>query len=138
MIKEIWINLPVKDIKRSKEFFSKIGFAFDTTHGDSDVSATMKIGTKNIVVMLFTESVFKGFVKAGIADANNFAEVLISFDAESRQEVDDLARRASEAGGVVYGQPGESQGWMYGCGFSDPDGHRWNALYMDMSKMPKS
>jgi predicted lactoylglutathione lyase len=52
--------------------------------------------------------------------------------------VDELAETAKAAGGTVYAEPGENQGWMYGCGFSDPDGHRWNVLYMDMSKMPGS
>jgi predicted lactoylglutathione lyase len=61
--------------------------------------------------------------------------VLISFDAESPAEVDEIAQKVTAAGGVIYAQPGESEGWMYACGFCDPDGHRWNPLFMDMSKM---
>jgi len=61
---------------------------------------------------------------------------LISIDAESREEVDEWAKKVTAAGGNVFAQPAENQGWMYGCAFADLDGHRWNVLYMDMSKMP--
>ncbi|MEO6488984.1 MAG: hypothetical protein ABIO04_03510, partial [Ferruginibacter sp.] len=87
-------------------------------------SACLLIGSKNCVVMLFAETLFNGFTKSKLADTNNGTEVLLSIDAESREEVDHMARKAADAGGIVYAQPGESQGWMYGCGFSDPDGHR--------------
>ncbi|MEY2828706.1 MAG: hypothetical protein RIQ33_564, partial [Bacteroidota bacterium] len=72
-----------------------------------------------------------------IADTSKGSEVLISFDAESPEEVDTLVKNVKAAGGIVYGEPGWNQGWMYGCGFVDMDGHRWNMLYMDMTKMPK-
>ena len=86
--------------------------------------------------MLFTDEMFEGFTRSRIADTNTGTEVLFSLDAESLEEVDELAKKATEAGGKVFAQPGESQGWMYGCGFADLDGHLWNVLYMDMSKMP--
>jgi predicted lactoylglutathione lyase len=72
-----------------------------------------------------------------VVDTGKGSEVLFSFDAESREEVDALAKKVEHAGGDIYGQPSETQGWMYGFAFADPDGHRWNMLYMDMSKMPK-
>jgi len=64
-------------------------------------------------------------------------EVLFSIAAENNKEVDDMAVRAIKAGGKVFTEPAAKDGWMYGCGFSDLDGHRWNSFYMDMSKMPK-
>lgn len=137
MTKELWINLPVKDVEKSKEFFTQLGFTLNTKYGNSKDSACFLIGEKNIVVMLFSEPVFKGFIRGEITDATKSNEVLISIDAESRAEVDELAKKAAVAGGNVFAQPGESQGWLYGCGFSDLDGHKWNVLYMDMSKMPK-
>ena len=60
---------------------------------------------------------------------------MLSIDAESKEEVDEIAQKALDAGGKTNHQPGEMQGWMYGCVFSDIDGHKWNVLYMDMSKM---
>jgi predicted lactoylglutathione lyase len=134
MVKQIWLNLPVKNIEKSKEFFSKIGFSFNEEHGNEH-SACMIIGDKNFVVMLFQESVFGAFVQNKIADTQTHSEMLISIDAESRQEVEELAQKVDEAGGVVFAKPAENQGWMYGCGFSDLDGHRWNVLFMDYSKL---
>ncbi len=135
MTKEIWINLPVKDVNKSKEFFIKLGFTFNTKYGNTDTNAALQVGRN--IVMLFAEPMFKGFVQHEIADAKLGSEVLISFDAETREEVDSIAKNAADAGGNVFGKPGEKEGWMYGCAFADLDGHRWNALYMDMSKMPK-
>ena len=137
MATDIWINLPVRDVKKSKEFFTKLGFAFDTKYGDTETTAGMRIGDKKVVVMLIVESSFKQFVGNTISDTKQGNEVLFSLGAASRQEVDDMAKKAEEAGGTVFGKPGEHSDWMYGCGFTDLDGHRWNALYMDMSKMPK-
>ncbi|MNX28861.1 Glyoxalase-like domain protein [compost metagenome] len=134
MAKQIWLNLPVKEIVQSKIFFTKIGFSFNEQH-DTDHSAAMLVGEKNFVVMLFEESMFEGFVQNKISDTNSSSEVLISIDAESREEVDELAQKVIEAGGTVFAKPAESQGWMYGCGFADLDGHRWNVLFMDFSKL---
>ena len=87
--------------------------------------------------LLFTETVFEGFVQNKITDTKTSSEILISIDAQSREEVDEMAQKVSEAGGIVFAQPAENQGWMYGCGFEDLDGHRWNVLYMDLSKLPQ-
>lgn len=136
MIKEIWLNLPVKEVAKSKIFFSKIGFSFNEQH-DTNHSTCMLVGEKNFVVMLFEEAMFEGFVQNKITDAQSGSEILISIDAESREEVDALARKAEEAGGTLFAKPTEIQGWMYGCGFADLDGHRWNVLFMDFSKLSK-
>ena len=137
MNKQFWVNLPVKNVARSKEFFGKLGFSFNPNFGDSDESACLIVGDNKVVVMLFVEPTFTKAARNGIADAKQGTEVLLSVDAETRQEVDDMARKAIEAGGTVFGRPAEIQGWMYGCGFADPDGHRWNVLFRDMNKLPK-
>jgi predicted lactoylglutathione lyase len=138
MTKEIWINLPVKDVNKSKDFFTKLGFHLNAQHGNTDHSACFLIGQNKTVMMLFDETTFKSFTNASISNADQSAELLLSIDAESKDEVDDMARKAVEAGGKSSHQPGEMKGWMYGCLFSDVDGHRWNVLYMDKSKMPVS
>ncbi|MBO9153804.1 VOC family protein [Chitinophaga sp. GCM10012297] len=135
-MKQFWINLPVKDVKRSKEFFGKLGFQFNPQYGDQPNSASLLLGDKGVVVMLFDEPTFKGFTNTEVADRKQ-TEVLLSIDAQSKEEVDEMAKKAVEAGGASSHKPSQMQGWMYGCVFSDPDGHRWNVLYMDMSKMPK-
>lgn len=134
MIKDIWINLPVKDIQRSKEFYTAIGFKSNEKHNSPD-SLSFLIGDKNIVLMLFPEKVFQSFTINPVSDAVKGTEVLLSLGASSREEVDELQRNAEASGGTVFSPAAEVMGWMYGCGVADPDGHRWNALYMDMSKM---
>jgi uncharacterized protein len=135
MAKQIWLNLPVKNIEKSKQFFSKIGFSFNEEYSNEN-SACMLVGDQNFVVMLFEESLFGNFVQNTIADTQTHSEMLISIDAESRNEVEELAQKVEEAGGVLFAKPAENKGWMYGCGFSDLDGHRWNVLFMDYSKLP--
>ncbi|WP_163408728.1 VOC family protein [Flavobacterium ajazii] len=134
MTKQIWLNLPVKDVAKAKDFFWKIGFSFNEQH-DTPNSTCMVVGEGHFVVMLFEESMFAGFSQNGITDTNSGSEVLISIDAENREEVDELAEKVKAAGGTVFAAPAESQGWMYGCGFADLDGHRWNVLFMDFSKL---
>ena len=136
MTKQIWLNLPVKDALKSKDFFSKIGFTF-LEERTTPESACMLVGEGNFVVMLFGESMFQHFIQHQITDTKQSSEFLISIDAESREEVDAIAQSAKDAGGTVFAEPAENQGWMYGCGFADLDGHRWNVLYMDFSKMPQ-
>jgi uncharacterized protein len=136
MLREIWLNLPVKDVMRSKEFYTQVGFNFNPKFNNGPDNACMICGDRNFIVMLFPEATFKNFTKAEIADSKTGSQMLISIDALSREEVDNYAAKAEAAGGTVFGKPGESQGWLYGCGFTDLDGHRWNVLYRDLEKMP--
>jgi predicted lactoylglutathione lyase len=119
----------------SKVFFNHIGFSFNDKFGNSDVSAGLLIGERNVIVMLFEESTFSTIAQNNVTNTWQSNEVLLSVDAESKYEVDEMARKAEEAGGTIFSPPAEHQGWMYSCGFADLDGHRWNVLYMDMSKM---
>jgi len=136
MIKEIWLNLPVKDVNKSREFFDKIGFTQNREHESADM-VCFDVGSKKFNVLLFAEETLKGFMKNEISDTKAGSEILISFDAESREEVDEMAKRVWDAGGTVYSEPGEIQGWMYGFAFADLDGHRWNQIFMDFSKLPQ-
>ena len=137
MIKQFWLNLPVKDINRSKKFFEDMGFSFNPHFGNSEGSASLMLGEQKVVIMLFEELAFKSFTNHPIADTTQGTEVLLSIDAQSKEEVDEIAKRAIEAGGSSSHTPTEMKGFMYGCVFADPDGHRWNVLYMDMTKMPQ-
>jgi len=134
---DIWLNLPVKNVQKSAEFFKKIGFTLNSGFPVSDDSASFMIGDKQIVLMLFAEASFERFTQTKTADTKAGSEVLFSIGAKTKEEVDNYAKNAEAAGGTVFGKPSDNAGWMYGCGFTDLDGHRWNALYMDMSKMPK-
>ncbi len=136
MTKEVWLNLPIKDQKRSKEFFTAIGFTFKDDRSNPTMLAMMA-GAKNFPIMLFDETTFAHVMQHPVSDTTKGSEMMISFDAESREEVDEIAEKVTGAGGNVFAPPTEIRGWMYGAAFTDPDGHRWNVLYMDMGKMPQ-
>jgi uncharacterized protein len=136
MLKEFWINLPVRDINKSREFFTKLGFPLNPQFNNSNEMVGLMIGDKKVIVNFFPEATFKSFTGNVITDTKLSTEVLLSVDGDNREEVDELFKKAIEAGGTICSEPG-GQGWMYGCVFADLDGHRWNVLYMDMSNMPK-
>ena len=137
MSRELWLNLPVREPERAKEFYKQIGFRLNEQYVSQDGSSSFFVGENQVVLMLFPESTFRGFAGNAVCDVEQGTEVLFSLGANSRDEVDDLALKVERAGGTIFSKPGERGGWLYGCGFADPDGHRWNALYMDMSKMPQ-
>ena len=128
MATKIFVNLPVKNLQKSIDFFTHLGFTFNPQFTD-DKATCMIIG-ENIFAMLLVEERFKDFTKKEISDAKKTTEVLIALDAENREGVDTMVRKAVEAGGSIYTDPMD-YGWMYGHSFADLDGHQWEVLYMD-------
>ena len=131
-----WLNLPVKDIAKSKTFFKTIGFRENSMHSKATHLASFFLGEKDVVMMLFPEATFKGFAQNNIADTKKGTEILLNIDAQSKKEVDEMAETVRKAGGNIFAEPADAQGWMYAFGFEDLDGHRLSMLYMDMEKMP--
>src|SRR3954464_9938723 len=127
MATQIFINLPVRDLNKSKEFFKKLGFLFNPQFTNEDGACL--IIAENIFAMLLTEPFFKTFTKKEIADAKKTTEALIAIDAESRQSVDEMVKKAVDAGGLVY-RSADDHGWMYAHSFEDLDGHQWEIIYM--------
>lgn len=134
MASKIFINLAVKDLKKSIDFFTKLGFSFNPQF--TDEQATCMIIGENIFAMLVTEQRFKDFTKKEICNANKNTEVLLAMDAESKEKVDEMVKNAVDAGGTIYMEP-QDHGWMYGHSFADLDGHQWEIFYMDESAIPK-
>ncbi len=134
MTKEIWLNLPVKNIQKTTDFFTKIGFSLNTHAPQSETMASFKIGQKDFIINFFTDEVFNSFTSFKRADLTNATECLISIDAESVTEVDEILAKAEAAGGYIYAKGSEKDSWMYGGGFTDLDEHKWNVLFMDFSK----
>lgn len=131
--KQIFVNLPVKDLKRSVDFFTGLGFTFDPRF--TDEKATCMIVGENMYAMLLVESFFKTFTKKPISDASKVTEVLTTVSVESREEADSIADKALASGGSPNVDPLD-HGGMYARSFQDPDGHVWELLYMDESKLP--
>ncbi len=138
MIKEFWLNLAVKDVAKSKTFFNSIGFESNNGFPDTAHSSCLLVGSKKMAIMLYAENIFKSIIQNGVTDCSQSNEMIISFDGESKLEVDEMAKKVELAGGTLFSKPAEVQGWMYGFAFVDLDGHRWNMIFMDMGKMPKS
>ena len=134
MASKVFLNLAVKDLKRSIDFFTKLGFSFNPQF--TDEQATCMIVGDNIFAMLVIEQRFKDFTKKEICNAHKNTEVLIAIDADSREKVDEMVKTAVDAGGSIYMEP-QDHGWMYGHSFADLDGHQWEIMYMDESAIPQ-
>ena len=130
MATKIFVNLPVKDLGRSVDFFSKLGFGFNQHYTD-EKGTCMVIG-EDIYVMLLLEQFFKTFTKKQVLDATKGTEVILALSAESREKVDELVNKATDAGGTTPNHK-QDHGFMYGWGFQDLDGYLWEVFYMDQS-----
>jgi predicted lactoylglutathione lyase len=125
---QIFVNLPVKNLSGSMEFFRKLGFTFNSQF--TDETAACMVVAENIFVMLLTEEKFKAFTPKEICDATKSTEVLVCLSCVSREKVDDIVRKAVAAGGSTYNEP-QDHGFMYGHGFQDLDGHIWEVIFME-------
>jgi len=125
---KIFVNLPVRNLDKSINFFRKLGFYFNPQFTD-EKGTCMVIG-EDIFVMLLVEEYFRTFTKKKVYDATKGTEVILALSAESREKVDEMVQRATDAGGTT---PNNKQdlGFMYGWGFEDLDGHLWEVVYMD-------
>jgi len=125
---KVFVNLPVKDLNKSKEFFSKLGFTFNPQFTDKN-AACMVISEDNYA-MLLVESFFKTFTKKEIANAKKSTEVLVALSAESKEKVDEMLNKALAAGAKEPREP-QDHGFMYGRSLEDLDGHIWEIFWMD-------
>ena len=130
MIRQIYVNLPVTDLKRSMAFFGALGFRFDPRFTNEN-AACMILG-ENMFAMLLIKSFFKTFTKKQICDATKSTEVLLCLSLEGRARVNDLVAKAAAAGGTIPREP-KDHGFMYQHAFEDLDGHIWELIYMDQS-----
>jgi predicted lactoylglutathione lyase len=126
-----FINLPVKDLAKARDFFGSIGFSFDEEFTDDN--ASRMIVSDDTSVMLAVQPFFKGFISPlDVTDTSKSRETIVGLSAESRDEVDDLVGKAVSAGAQALGDA-QDDGFMYMRGFLDLDGHQWSFIYMDMA-----
>ena len=124
----LFVNLPVEDVERSKEFFGELGFSFDPNFTD-ETAACMHVGEQASVMLLGCEK-FAEFAKTPIADPTSETQALFCFSVPSRDEVDSIGAAALAAGGSEADGP-EDFGFMYSRSFYDLDGHGWQIMWMD-------
>jgi len=133
MARKIFVNLPIKDMARSRSFFERLGFGFNPQF--SNEQGACMVVSQDIYVMLLVEPFFQTFTGKPVADASRSTEVLVCLSCENRAEVDELVRKARAAGAAVP-RPPQDHGFMYQHGFEDPDGHVWELVYMDPAAVP--
>jgi predicted lactoylglutathione lyase len=131
---KIFVNLPVKDLNRSVEFFTKLGYKFNPQF--TDENATCMIIGEDIYAMLLVEKYFQTFTKKKIVDAKTSSEVLTALSLKSREAVDQIVNKALAAGAKRYAEP-KDHGFMYQWGFEDLDGHIWEYFWMDPAFVQK-
>ena len=127
MVKQIFVNLAVKDLPKSIGFFERLGFSFNPQF-TNEQGACLVLGD-NIFAMLLTEPFFRTFTAKAIVDAKQATEVLTCVSVESRAKVDELVRLAVASGGRAHKEP-QDHGFMYGHGFEDLDGHIWEVVHL--------
>jgi uncharacterized protein len=135
MARTLFVNLAVRDLKRSVDFFSTLGFTFDPKFTD-DHGTCMILSDEAFVMLLDTEF-FRGFTSKQVCDTATHTEALLAISCASRTEVDDLVKAAIAAGGKHAMAP-QDHGFMYGWSFYDPDGHHWEVAWMDPDANPNA
>jgi hypothetical protein len=131
MHKQIFVNLPVRDLKRSRQFFESLGYAFNPQFSN-DQGACLVLG-ETLFAMLLSEPFFQTFTSKTVADARSTTEVIVCLSCDTRAQVEALAAKAIEAG-ATRPRPAQDHGFMYQDAYTDLDGHIWELVYM--SAMP--
>ncbi|MEE6126199.1 VOC family protein [Chryseobacterium arthrosphaerae] len=130
---QIYVNFPVKDVQKTKEFWTKLGFPVNEQFSD-DKAVCVMINEDSMYIMFLAEEYFRSFIDRPVAPANT-VQVLVSIGLNSREKVDRVVNTALENGAYQHEEP-EDFGWMYQNSFWDPDGHGWNITFADLSQMP--
>ncbi len=132
--KSIYVNLPIKDIHKTRDFWTKLGFAFNEQYSD-DKALCLVLNDGLIYSMLLTQEMFSSFTNRAIADKNT-TQVLIAIEVDSREQVDEIIKLALENGATRYRESAD-HGWMYYDSFADIDGHQWEILFTDPNQIKK-
>jgi uncharacterized protein len=130
MSTKIFVNLPVKDLDKSKAFYGALGYTFNPQF--TDETAACMVISEDIFAMLLTEAKFREFTPRAVADATKVTEVLVALSAESRDKVSELVDKAVAAGGSEV-RPPMDYGFMFNRSYADLDGHIWEIVWMDPS-----
>jgi hypothetical protein len=135
MPKQLFVNLPVTDLKKATAFYTAVGAVQNPQFSD-DTAACMVI-SDTIYVMLLTHAKWATFTKKPIVDARHESEVMLALSCDSKSAVDAMVDAARKSGGKPDVNPKQDLGFMYGRSFEDVDGHIWEVLHMDMSQVPQ-
>ncbi|MDR4951080.1 VOC family protein [Chryseobacterium sp. ES2] len=132
-ITDIYVNLPVKDVQKTREFWTKLGFSINEQFSD-DKAICVVMKENHIYTMFLKEEFFQTFTNRPFAKGDT-TQVLLAIGANSRDEVDSMVKTAIENGGSKYSEPVD-YGWMYQSSFADINGHQWEVMHGDVSQIP--
>ena len=135
MATQIFVNMHVKDLDKSKSFFEKLGYSFNPQF--TDENAACMIVSETIYCMLLSTGHMERFVPKGktIADATKVTETLLAFSMDSKDVVNAHYEKAIAAGATEC-RPADDHGFMYARSFNDLDGHIWEVFWFDPSALP--
>lgn len=133
-INQIYVNLPVKDLQQTRAFWTKLGFAINEQFSD-DKAICVVLNEENIFAMFLTEAYFKTFTNRPVAKGDT-TQVLLAIGVNTKEEVVNMVNTAIANGGSQYSDP-QDHGWMYQSSFADPNGHQWEVMFADMTKLPQ-
>ncbi len=126
--RQVWANLPVTDVERTRKFYDSLGFKLNGDPKNGQL-VSFFAGRDDFIIHFFREDMFEEASGGGAADLSKGSEIMYTIGANSRKEVDTWAEQVKAAGGSLFSEPAEMQNKWYGCGFADPDGHKWNVFY---------
>ncbi|MFH5831976.1 VOC family protein [Halalkalibaculum sp. DA384] len=126
--REVWANLPVEDVEQTREFYRELGFKPNEGRNGEHLASFLVVDS-DFIVHFFQRDMFEQASGGNAADLTKRNEIMFTISADSKSEVDEWARKAKKAGGSLFNKPAEIQNGWYGCGFADPDGHKWNVFY---------
>ncbi len=133
-VKSIYVNLPIKNLEKTREFWTKLGFSFNEQFSD-EKALCLVLNEGLIYSMLISHEFFSTFTNRSIADVST-TQVLVAIEVESRELVDQLVKNALENGASRYKESAD-HGWMYYDSFADLDGHQWEIMFTDPSQLPQ-
>lgn len=133
MVKSIYINLPVGNLARSRAFWSALGFSFNEDFSD-DKALCLVLNEGSMYSMLIHTDFFQTFTNRPLATGST-TQMLVAIEVDSRERVDHVVKTALTQGGTRY-RDSADHGWMYYDSFADPDGHQWEILFTDITKLP--
>lgn len=133
-VKAIYVNLPVKDLQKTRDFWTKLGFSFNKQFSN-EKALCLILNEGLIYSMLISHEMFSTFTNRPIADSST-TQVLTCIEVDSKEEVDKIVKTAVENGATLY-RENTDHGWMYYACFADLDGHQWEILYTDNTQIPQ-
>ncbi|MBB4805777.1 putative lactoylglutathione lyase [Chryseobacterium defluvii] len=132
-VNQIYINLPVTDVQKTREFWTKLDFSINEQFSDENAICVV-LKDDHIYAMFLKEEYFQTFTNRALAKGDT-TQVLLAIGVNSRDEVDTIVKTAIENGGSKYSEP-QDHGWMYQSAFADLNGHQWEVAFADISQFP--